>query len=194
MNQKQLSKIEQKLNAEAERQMAVIFPATAIVLSKKYDWGPLKIEHFFDEASKVFEECGQGGTEISMIQMLDEQVGINLKASPNGKSWNELCFLNHNVTLGTKENYTLEQFYAMRIEQVKWVAPAVLAAEFIALYRKFRFSRPMLADLMAEIDVIRKEYKQNSNRLSMALYELTGLNVKGGKYDRDRVPKSSCSN
>lgn len=190
-----LKKIESQLNSEVGRQMGILFPATAIALVKMHGWGPLKIEHFFDETSKIFDECGAGGTEVSIIQMLDERVGISLKADPNGKEWRELCFLNHNIPLGSpnKTQFTEAQFYAMRVQQIKWLAPAILAAEFIALHDKYHFSRPMLADLMAEIDATRKRYRQNEKRLSKALYELTGINTKGGKYDRDRIPKSGSS-
>lgn len=174
------STINRKLNTEADRQMAIIFPATAIALHNYFNWGTLKLEHFFDEANNTFNECGAGGLEVSIIQMLYEETGIDLKISPNGKSWKELCFLNHEIKLGTKDTFTAQQLYMMRVEQVKWIAPAVIAAEFIALYRKFRFSKNMLAKLMGYIDDVRRQYSFKAGRLSKACYEATGIKMING--------------
>lgn len=183
-----LSKIERQLQGEAERQMEIIFPATAIALKKYFDWGSLKIEHLFDEVANVYDECSDGGIEVSMIQMLEEQTGINLKAEPNGKSWRELCFLNHEITLGSpnKSQLTEAQFYAMRVQQIKWVSPAVLAAVFIALYRKFRFSRPMLQELMGYIDQIRQQYKFKAKKIQAECYNATGIQIIGNQVKRGK--------
>lgn len=181
-----LAKIERQLQGEAERQMGIIFPATAIALKKYYEWGSLRIEHLFDEVSIVYDECSEGGLTVSMIQMLEEQTGINLKAEPNGKSWRELCFLNHEITLGSpkKTQFTEAQIYAMRVQQIKWVSPAVLAAVFIALYRKFRFSRPMLQELMGYIDQIRQQYNFKAKKIQAECYNVTGIQICDNKINR----------
>lgn len=181
-----LQKLDRQLNAEAERQMEIIFPSTAIALHNNFNWGSLKIEHLFDEVAQVYDECSAGGLDVSMIQMLEEQTGINLKAEPNGKSWRELCFLNHDITLGNpnKSTFTAAQIYAMRIQQIKWVSPAVLAAVFIALYRKFRFSRPMLLELMGYIDQIRQQNRFKAKKIQEECYRLTQIKMIGGKLTR----------
>lgn len=183
MTERQLRQIDQKLNGEAERQMAIIFPATAMCLHN-LGWGNKKIENFFEETNNTFDECGAGGLEVSMIQMLYEETGIDLKVSPNGKSWRELCFLNHEIKLGTKESFTPEQWYAMRVRQIQWVAPAILASELIALHRKYRFSIENLAKLAGCIDDTRQLYHFKAKALSRACYEATGIEIRGGRYDR----------
>ena len=65
----------------------------------------------------------------------------------------------------------------MRRQQIKWIAPQVMACIMIALHRKYGFGFDRLSRFYAQIDEVRGEYGNDPDRIREGCRQLTGIDV-----------------
>ena len=141
MRVKELLKIERQNDEYLIEQAKLIYASTAIALKRAYNWEKHGIVKLMDMTREVWNECA-ATNERSMIQMLDEETGVELQ-NGDGKSWKDLAFLNARIETG---HMTVPQWIYMRNQQRKWIPAQVTACILLALKRKCGFDEDKIAE------------------------------------------------
>lgn len=164
-----LRKAEIELDKEMKKQVDIIYSAAAIAFARYWDkgWGPLRIRRIFDETLEAWNECGETN-EMSMLEMLENETGIEVKIPDTDKSWHDLAFLNAKIDMGRMNR---AQWIYMRQRQKQWIGAMVMACMFLALHRKYGFGPERLLRLMNQIDDIRIEFNYDRKALIKACEE-----------------------
>ena len=149
---KNLKKIEREMDRELDRQVRLIYASTAIALKRACHWEKQGILKLMDLTHEVWEECA-ATNEKSMIQMLDEETGVELQ-NGDGKSWKDLAFLTARIDMG---QMTLPQWISMRQQQTKWIPAQVTACVLLALKRKCGFDEEQIADIYQKLLAVEQE-------------------------------------
>lgn len=170
---KALRKVEKELGEEMTKQLDIIYSATAIAFHRYWDWGELRIKRVFQVSQEAWNECASSN-DFSMIEMLENETGIEMKIKETDKGWRELAYLNAKVKIG---KMSTTQFIYMRQRQKLWVGAQIMACMFLALHRKYDFGTERLQRLMKQIDDIRNEFSWDSKKLLNACKEEVGLSI-----------------
>lgn len=162
----------QKIETEGRRQCFLLYGAAALALYRH--WGRKKdaIGKLFEVSGEVWHECAQSSMH-SMIQLCEAETGIEIQ-NGEGKSWHDLPYLN--AALDTKR-MTNAQWVYMRHQQIKWIAPQVMACIMVTLHRKYRFGYERCARIYGQIREIEAEYGMDPKRIRSACLEETGVDV-----------------
>lgn len=160
------------LEVEGRKQCFIIYGASAIVLWRHWNKKQLAISRLFDITSSVWQDCASTNMH-SMIEMCEAETGIEIR-NESGKSWRDLPYLNGSLDPG---KMTGPQWVYMRQQQVKWVAPQVMACIMIALHRKWGFGFDRCARFYSQVEEIKHEYDNDPMKIQTACLELTGINV-----------------
>lgn len=168
-----LRKAEKELEAEMHKQIDIIYGAAGVAFARYWEWGPLRIRRIFDLTLECWNECGETN-EVSMLQMLEDETGIEVKIPDTDKSWHDLAFLNTKVNIGRLNR---AQWIYMRQRQKQWIGAMVMACMFLALHRKYGFGPERLLRLMGQIDDIRSEFEYDRKRLVQACLDEAGVNL-----------------
>lgn len=170
-----LKKAEKDLNEEMYKQVDIIYSSAAIAFARYWDkgWGPLRIRRLFDLTQECWDECGETN-EVSMLEMVENEVGIEIRIPETDKSWHDLAFLNAKIDMG---RMTKCQWIYMRQRQKQWIGAMVMACMFLALHRKYGFGPERLLRLMSQIDDIRIEFNYNRKDLVKACLEEAGVRL-----------------
>ena len=167
-----IQRVENELNRETHRQIALIYSAAAIALRRYWGWGKPRILGILELTCEVWKECGQTN-ERSMIQMLEEESGIEVQ-NGSGQSWRDLAFLNAQIRMS---RLTRPQWIYMRKKQIQWVAPNVTACIFLALHRRYGLGATRCGRLSAQIEQVQREFGYKEAALKRACEEETGVSV-----------------
>ena len=164
-----LRKAELELDKEMRKQVDIIYSSAAIAFARYWNdgWGPLRIRRIFDETLEAWNECGETN-EMSMLEMLENETGIEVKIPDTDKSWHDLAFLNSKIDMGRMSR---AQWIYMRQRQKQWIGAMVLACMLLALHRKYGFGPERLLRLMSQIDDIRVEFRYDRKALIKACEE-----------------------
>ena len=158
---------EMALQKEMEKQVDMIYSSMAIAFKRYWNWGALRIRRIFDETLEARNECGETN-EMSMLEMLENETGIEVKIPDTDKSWHDLAFLNAKIDMGRMNR---AQWIYMRQRQKQWIGAMVMACMFLALHRKYGFGPERLLRLMSQIDDIRIEFNYDRKALIKACEE-----------------------
>lgn len=181
-----LRKAEIELNNEYFKQIDIIYGSTALALFRHWGWKHLRILRMFDEAVEAREECASYGIEVSILEMLENETGIEMRIPQSQKSFHELAFFNNNLKVGTKSTMTKAQWILMRKRQKEWCGAGILADIFLALHRKEKFGPERLRKLMEQIEEISTEYKYSRKLIVDQCYKETGVCLKGAFTPAER--------
>ena len=164
-----LRKAELELDREMKKQVDIIYSAAAIAVARYWNdgGGPLRSRRIFDETREAWNECGETN-EMSMLEMLENETGIEVKIPDTDKSWHDLAFLNAKIDMGRMNR---AQWIYMRQRQKQWIGAMVMARMFLALHRKYGFGPERLLRLMSQIDDIRIEFNYDRKALIKACEE-----------------------
>jgi hypothetical protein len=162
----------QKIEEEGRKQCFLLYSATGIALWRHYGKRTKTITDLFLLSREIWQECASDH-DHSMIQMCEELTGTEIQ-NGEGKSWKDLPYLNGTLDPG-KLSY--EQWTYMRAQQVKWVAPQVMACLLIAIHRKYHFGYERCARIYGQIQEIEAEYRMDPKRIRKTCYELTGIDI-----------------
>ncbi len=169
-----MRKADAEMHNECRRQVMLVYGAAAVALKNKWRFGQQKILDVFDSTDDVWHECGNDN-KVSMLQLLEDETGIEIKLTNSSASWHDLDFLNGDI--GRYEQITKAQYIFMRKRQTKWLGAIIQACLYLALYRDYGFGVVKLRNLMNEIDRIRAEVNDKENRIISCCRSVTGINV-----------------
>lgn len=172
-----LTKAENKMQAEMDKWIDLIYGATAIVLKRYWGYGVKRTQATMDEVSSAWEECADTN-EKSMIQMLEEETGIEIRNHEQGKGWRELAFLNADIKVDPNK-MTRMQWIVMRQHQAQWMKQQIVACTLLALHRRFEFGTDRLIRVAGQIEDVVREFGENRKLLLKAAYDEAGFTVKG---------------
>ncbi len=82
---------------------------------------------------EVWGECADAGDKKSMMQMLEEETGIEIQLTGYDKSFHELSYLDAKAWDGHAPS--VPELIYIRHQKKKWIAPQILAAICISMYR-----------------------------------------------------------
>lgn len=173
---KQIQKLEKELAKESRRQGVIVYGSAAIALYRYWGWRKQRLESLFDIVQDVWNECAQDNT-VSMIQMLDNETGIELTLRENGRSYKEFDFLNGKLALYNIQNLTPFQMIAMRRGEIQWMGPTIQAALYLALHRKRRFGAERISRLLSQMFEIQDEFESKPHRIQEECLKLTEVDI-----------------
>lgn len=167
-----IEKAERELDRELNIRQPLIYCSAAIALHSEWGWGAKRIQKVFDQTQVIWEECSSTNAK-SMIQMLDEQTGIDLRIPGSDRSWKDLAFLNADINM----RMLPERWLYMRRQQVKWTNAQVRACLFLSLNRADGFGGVRIQRLTEQMDEIQQEYNCNVPELIKACKDITGVQL-----------------
>ena len=164
-----------KLQKELKKQISIIFPAAAVVLWQQFGWRKVRIMRRFATAQEIAHECGRYGPAKSMLQMLEDETGIELQLE-GYQSYHDFQYLDSEKWDG--KGLTRPQMIAMYGKMAKWTAPQLLAGLCLALYRDEGFSTVRLGRFIQGVDALRKGLGENPDAYRKMLEETTDIDPK----------------
>ena len=117
------------MNQEHDKQDRILRAAVLIVMHRHWGWRQKRLLSLLEMIDEVISECGETNKK-SMIQMLDEETGIELQ-NGDGKSWRDLAFLNAEVDVG---KLTMSKLIYMRQQELRWIPSLITAYILLALH------------------------------------------------------------
>lgn len=169
------TKINNELDQELEKQTYIIYGSASLALHKYWGWGQKRIENLFNVSAKACQECATT-TEISMIEMLENETGIELKPENESKGWREVAYLNADIHIYDFK-MTRAQWYYMKMQQKKWIPTQVIATLFLAMHRQYGFGAKRLVRLLNQIHEIQNEFDNKQMQIAKKCYEETKVDV-----------------
>lgn len=146
-----IAKANKELDKAYMDQSRIVFTTAAHVFWHEYGWRKNRIEKVFAQSNEVYKECADYGLEKSMIQMLDEETGIEI-GIPGKKSYKELSYLNGDFWDGRPP--TKMQVLYIRKQQAEWCAPTMIACIALALHRKDGWGSERIARFVTSVQEI----------------------------------------
>lgn len=168
------SQADKDLQKEMEIQVRVVYSAAALALHRHHGWGLKRILQLVTETKDIWNTCAKDPNK-SMLMMLEEETGIEIRARGVEKSYHELGFLNG--TPADAVPMTSAKYIYMRQRQKPWVNPQITAALLLALHRLHGWSGVRDGRLLEEKDRIEAEYGWKPARLVNVCKEETGINI-----------------
>ncbi len=172
MKNSALKKAEKELGKEQIKQIDIIYPACAIVWYRDYGWRKTRIGRRFVTTQEVWDECAKYGIEKSILEMLEEETGVDMQLT-GCKDWHEFAYFCKNKWDG--KPLTMPQTIYMHQQQKKWIAPMLLACICISLYRDERWGADRLIRFVGKIDELRQELGEEPERYAQMMKEVTGI-------------------
>lgn len=163
------------MQKEMEKQVDIIYSAMAIAFHRYWNWGPLRIRRLMDVTQEVRDECS-ATNEKSMLEMLEDETGIEIRNHELGKSWHDLAYLNAKIDMGRMSR---AQWIYMRQRQKDWIGPQVIACVLLALYRKYGFGHVRCLRILQQIEEVESEYLMDPKVLKAACLEEAKVELKG---------------
>ena len=160
------------LEQEGRKQCFIIYGSSAIALWRYYGKRQQAITRLFDITSTVWQDCA-AINQHSMVEMCEKETGIEIQ-NGEGKSWRDLPYLNASLN---QLNMTYGQWIYMRRQQIKWIAPQVMACIMISLHRKYHFGFERCGRFYQQVDAIRAEYDNDPDRIREECRQLTDIDV-----------------
>lgn len=168
-----LQSVERQMNEEHDRQDRILRAAALIVMHRHWGWRQKRLLGLLEMIDEVISECGETNKK-SMIQMLDEETGIELQ-NGDGKSWKDLAFLNADV--GVAGEMTMPKLIYMRQQELKWIPSLITAYILLALHRKCGFGSDRCARVYAQIMETAEELGWKEKELAEACRNETGIDI-----------------
>lgn len=168
-----LQNVERQMNQEHDKQDRILRAAAMIVMHRHWGWRQKRLLSLLEMIDEVISECGETNKK-SMIQMLDEETGIELQ-NGDGKSWKDLAFLNADV--GVAGEMTMPKLIYMRQQELKWIPSLITAYILLALHRKCGFGSDRCARVYAQIMETAEELGWKEKELAEACRNETGIDI-----------------
>lgn len=159
-------KADQRITKELDN----IYPAVTVIMWEEYGWRRTRIERFFKKTDEVWKECADAGVEKSMLSMLEEETGIEIKM-PGMKSFHEYAYLDANAW--DRKPPTEKQVLYIRQQQIKWIPAMVVGGMCLALYRKEKWGAERVARFVSLLEQKKAEYGTNRKLYAKELEEKT---------------------
>ena len=168
-----LKKIEQELNKEMMKQIHILYAASSVIWWREYGWRSTRIMRRFQTTTEIWGECADHGIYKSMLQMLEEETGIEMSLSGYDRSYHEFSYLDGDAWDG--KLLTLEQTVYMHQQQKKWLAPLILASICLSLHRDEHWGAERIARFIGQVDALRQQYGEDPKKYRALMQEKTDL-------------------
>lgn len=166
-------KATQTLTRELHKQIDIMYAASAVVWWREYGWRSTRILRRFEKTTKIWDECNGWGAKKSMLQMLEEETGIEMRLSGYDRSYHEFSYLDGDAWDGKMLNNA--QLIYMHQQQVKWLAPLVLACICLMLHRDEHWGPERIAKFIGYVDAMRQELGENPEKYRQLMREVTDV-------------------
>lgn len=156
-----LKQAEKKMEFEMNKWIDINHCAMALVLHRYWGYGAKRIQGVESTIEDTWEECAAYADKKSILQMLEEETGIEIRNFETNKSFHELAYFNNEIKMDPKRMNRAQWIY-MRNQQAKWMRPTTLACILLGLHRKQGFGTDRLIRVFEQMNiVIDTEYQQN---------------------------------
>ena len=146
---------------KAERtQCMIIYAAAALALRRYWHRGRRAILNIFNATGEIWQDC-VSSPDKSMLAMCEQETGIEVQCG-DGRSWHDISYFNGTFS---GRPMTFAQWTYMRQQQLRWVAPQIVACFLLTLHRKYKFGYDRCARFYEQIDAVRVEYNMDPERL-----------------------------
>jgi len=163
-----------ELQREMEKQVNIVYSAAAIALYRYYGWRGKRILDLLKMTQDAWNECAKD-PNTSMLKMLEDETGIEIRARGIERSYHELDFLNGNPAKARP--MTSAEIIYMRKRQKPWLNPQIAAALLLALHRKYGWSGERDARLLQYKDEIESEFNWNPVKLLETAEAEVGISI-----------------
>ena len=170
-----IKKARQDLSREMDKQIDILYAASAVVWWVEYGWRTTRIMRRFQTSTEIWTECADHGIYKSMLQMLEEETGIEMQLSGYDRSYHEFSYLDGDAWDG--KLLSLPQTIYMHQQQRKWLAPLILACICLSLHRDEHWGADRIARFISQVDQMRQEYSERPDRFRKLMEEVTDLPV-----------------
>lgn len=158
---------------KAEReQCMIIYAAAALALRRHWKRGRRAILNIFNETGEIWQDC-VSSPDKSMLAMCEQETGIEVQCG-DGRSWHDIAYLNGMLA---GRQMTFAQWTYMRQQQLRWVAPQIVACFLLTLHRKYKFGYDRCARFYEQIDAIRAEFGVDPERLLQTCRQELRINI-----------------
>lgn len=166
-----ITRANKELDRVYSEHASIVYTVAAYVFWHEYGWRKNRISKVFSQSQEVYSECAGYGVEKSMIQMLDEETGIEI-GIPGKKSYKELSYLNGTIWEGKPP--TKMQLIYIRKQEAEWCAPVMIACLALALHRKDGWGSERIAKFVTSVQEIRFKY---GNKYKSYKHLLDGVDI-----------------
>ena len=170
---RQAMKADRELEEEIKRWEVISFAAAVLAMHRYYGWTRAQLLEMLEHCAVICKDCSSTN-QLSLIQMLDEETGIELQ-NGDDRSWQELAYLNASLKPG--QQMTTSQWIYMRNRQKKWVEPQLMACILLGLHRMKGYGFTSLKRIYSQIAGIEAEYGWNKDALHAACLDATGISA-----------------
>ena len=118
-------KADRELEEEIERQEVISFAAAVLTMHRYYGWADSQLRGMLRFCAVITASCAST-TQLSLIQMLDNETGIELQ-NGDGRSWQELAYLNASLKPG--QQMTTSQWIYMMARRLRGENPTPVDEE-----------------------------------------------------------------
>ena len=161
-----------KLEKEGDKWSVILYSGLALAMYRHHGMKKTAVTRLVDVTWDAWKECAEDH-DSSIIKMCEEITGIEVQ-NGEGKSWRDLPYLNASLN---QRRMSEAQWIYMRRQQIKWIAPQVMACIMISLHRKYHFGFERCGRFYQQVDAIRAEYDNNPDRIREECRQLTGIDV-----------------
>lgn len=156
-------KVDQQFEAASSKWVDLVYASLALSFKRYWGWGSKRIQNVINETYDAWDECAEYGTTKSMIQMLDEETGIEIRCYDDPRSYKAVAFLYEPAN--TYKTLNDSQYIYMRLTQIKWLRAQVTACVLLGLNRRYGFGHDRIVRLLEQMDQIINEYECNPKLL-----------------------------
>lgn len=164
---------DRELEEEVKRREVTVFSAAVLAMHRYYGWTRAQLLEMLEHCAVICKDCSSTN-QLSLIQMLDEETGIELQ-NGDDRSWKELAYLNASLKPG--QQMATSQWIYMRNRQKKWVEPQLMACILLGLHRMKGYGFTSLKRIYSQIAGIEAEYGWSKDALHAACLDATGISA-----------------
>lgn len=172
---KALKNANKDLNQEMVKQTTIIYSSAIIILWKDYGWRKTRIMRRFQTSKEIFDECAAYGTSKSMMQMLEDETGIEIRMNGCDKSFHDLAYLDADKWDGKMPTAAQAVYIKQRMKP--WIAPQLLSCLCLTMHRDEKYGPQRIAEFIHKVDEYRIEHGEDVKHYEEALKEITGIDI-----------------
>lgn len=180
---KQARELDAKLEKECERQIHLTYGSACMAL---YDqgWRTKRLSDLLDMTYAIWDECSEYSTKKSMLEMLEEETGMEMRLSADGDSYKKYDFLNGKLGLYKPTDIMpYPMWIRMRQGMIKWTGALVQASLYLALHRKHGYGFSRISNLQSLMFEIQNNYP-DAEKLREECRKKTGIEI---VRERERI-------
>ena len=190
---KMIRKADKEVTQEGGRQIDILYHAAGIALNRYHGWKGLRIERLVEVSLTTYDDCA-ASNDISMIELLWNETGIDLVREDTDRPWYDVIYLNSEKDDGRQ--MTGAQVLAMLQGEKKWLPSQIMASLLLSFHRKEGWGDERLFRIFTEIQAVKAEFGSDPKALKAECDRLTGFKVaddwdlrQGNAHDREQAVK-----